>query len=180
MSSFTLSRRGFLLKSLGLSSVVVSLPYASVLDAKAQKALETSMWKVIAEVQEHLFPVTQDFTGAKGISAPFYLYAAFKDPKFDYEIRDFITKGATWLEEEASERYKKSFFSMGTDEKERFLREIEEKSRWAQSWLSYLLTYTLEALLSDPIHGGNPKGAGWKWLEHEAGLPRPTKVRFSA
>ena len=41
-------------------------------------------------------------------------------------------------------------------------------------WLSTLITYTLEALLSDPLYGGNTNGIGWKWLGHDPGNPRPS------
>jgi len=37
-----------------------------------------------------------------------------------------------------------------------------------------VLGYIFEALLVDPVYGGNPNGIGWKWLEHQPGLPRPT------
>jgi gluconate 2-dehydrogenase gamma chain len=39
--------------------------------------------------------------------------------------------------------------------------------------LSLLLYYIFEALLSDPVYGGNPGGIGWQWLEHQPGFPRP-------
>ena len=52
------------------------------------------------------------------------------------------------------------------------LRQIEQ-SNAGQNWLSLLLTYLLEALLADPVYGGNPDGIGWQWLEHQSGFPRP-------
>jgi len=38
-----------------------------------------------------------------------------------------------------------------------------------------LLTYILEALLTDPVYGGNPNGIGWTWLQHQPGFPTPTE-----
>ena len=38
-----------------------------------------------------------------------------------------------------------------------------------------ILTYLLQALLTDPVYGGNPNGVGWKWLHHQPGFPRPPK-----
>ena len=52
------------------------------------------------------------------------------------------------------------------------MRQIEQ-SRAGRNWLSLLLTYVLEALLADPVYGGNPDGIGWQWLEHQPGYPRP-------
>jgi gluconate 2-dehydrogenase gamma chain len=54
------------------------------------------------------------------------------------------------------------------------LREIEQ-SRAGRNWLSLLLTYLLEALLADPVYGGNPDGIGWTWLEHQPGYPAPPR-----
>ena len=33
--------------------------------------------------------------------------------------------------------------------------------------------YLLEALLADPVYGGNTDEVGWKWLGYTAGFPRP-------
>ena len=41
-------------------------------------------------------------------------------------------------------------------------------------WLRELIHYILEALLSDPVYGGNPGGIGWRWLEHRPGYKRPS------
>jgi gluconate 2-dehydrogenase gamma chain len=46
-------------------------------------------------------------------------------------------------------------------------------TRWGRAWLSLLLYYIFEALLSDPVYGGNPGEIGWRWLEHQPGFPRP-------
>jgi hypothetical protein len=31
-------------------------------------------------------------------------------------------------------------------------------------------------MLYDPIYGINKEQAGWSWLEHQPGLPRPNKL----
>ena len=36
-----------------------------------------------------------------------------------------------------------------------------------------VMYYLAEALMLDPVYGGNPDMIGWKWLEHQAGFPRP-------
>ena len=43
-----------------------------------------------------------------------------------------------------------------------------------ENWVSTLLFYICEALLTDPIYGGNPNGIGWAWLAHQPGFPRPS------
>ena len=49
------------------------------------------------------------------------------------------------------------------------LRYLADETRWGRAWLSLLLYYIFEALLSDPVYGGNPDGIGWQWLEHQPG-----------
>jgi gluconate 2-dehydrogenase gamma chain len=50
------------------------------------------------------------------------------------------------------------------------LRRFETNGK---QWISTILRYILEALLTDPIYGGNPNAIGWKWLDHQPGFPRP-------
>jgi gluconate 2-dehydrogenase gamma chain len=38
-----------------------------------------------------------------------------------------------------------------------------------------MLTFIFEAMISDPIYGFNKDEIGQKWLQHNAGFPRPTK-----
>jgi gluconate 2-dehydrogenase gamma chain len=45
-------------------------------------------------------------------------------------------------------------------------------------WLNVIMSYVLEALLSDPVYGGNPQGIGWQWLQHQPGFPRPTQPYY--
>ncbi len=61
-------------------------------------------------------------------------------------------------------------------QREALLRRIEQ-SRAGGNWLSLLLTYLLEALLADPVYGGNPDAIGWRWLEHQPGFPTPPADR---
>ncbi|MCW5587404.1 MAG: gluconate 2-dehydrogenase subunit 3 family protein, partial [Chromatiales bacterium] len=42
-----------------------------------------------------------------------------------------------------------------------------------ENWLSTLLSYLFEALLTAPAYGGNPNGIGWRWLSYVPGFPLP-------
>ena len=33
---------------------------------------------------------------------------------------------------------------------------------------------SVEALLADPVYGGNFDQTGWRWLSHQPGFPRPS------
>jgi hypothetical protein len=44
-----------------------------------------------------------------------------------------------------------------------------------EKWLSRLIYYTIEAMFSDPIYGGNTYELGWTSTLHTTGNPRPMK-----
>lgn len=129
-------------------------------------------WKTLAVVQEHMFPAATDTPGASDIEALVYLHNTIENPAADGEDREFLFNGVGWLNDLAREKTGLAFVALDEQQKETLLRQIEE-SRAGRNWLSLLLTYLLEALLADPVYGGNPDGIGWKWLEHQPGYPRP-------
>ena len=79
---------------------------------------------------------------------------------------------ATGVCELSRDEYRRCFVELDELQRESVLRIIEQ-SEAGRNWLSLLLTYLLEALLADPVYGGNPDGLGWKWLEHQPGYPTP-------
>lgn len=141
-------------------------------------ALTSSEDKIILAVQEHLFPKTKEAPSSQEINAREYLHLVLHDQTLDIRDRQFIKNGIKWLEEETQEKYNRSFINLSFKEKETIFQEIS-KVRWGEGWLSSLLSYIFEALLSDPIYGGNPSGIGWKWLNHQTGHPRP-KYKFNS
>lgn len=135
-------------------------------------------WLTLSEVQQHLFPAethspsSQLSIGAKDIHALEYLRGMMDAPDFEEDDRKLIKNGVSWLNDLAKQQYSKIFVQLDTDSKEKILRRIES-SRAGTRWLSVLLTYLLEALLTDPVYGGNPNGIGWLWLQHQPGFPTP-------
>ncbi|MBT8440568.1 MAG: gluconate 2-dehydrogenase subunit 3 family protein [Gammaproteobacteria bacterium] len=129
-------------------------------------------WPVIDAVQQHLFPAEPEAPGARDINALAYLKFVTSDTTLDKESREFITKGAAWLEDMAYQMNKKSFISLGEQQREKVLRRIAG-SESGENWLATLMLYIVEALLTDPVYGGNTDQLGWKWLQHIPGYPRP-------
>ena len=125
-------------------------------------------WEVLESVQNHLFPKTKNFPSAREFEAIRYLKIVSSDASFDSEDLDFLFRGV----DEVQKRGYKS--SLTTSEKEKLLREFTETT-FGENWVSTLLNYTLEALFSDPIYGGNAKEIGWKSFNHHQGIPRPIK-----
>ena len=169
-----ISRRRFLMRMAG-GSLAVLFPAPRLLAEGASPAdddNEDRQWKVLAAVQEHLLPSEPEAPGAREINALGYLRFVVSDSTTDREDREFILKGSGWLEEMAVEHEGASFLDLTSEQRERVLRRIEQ-SQAGENWLSTMLMYIFEALLTDPVYGGNPDGIGWRWLQHTPGFPRP-------
>jgi len=176
-----ISRREFLNRIALLGSLAACYPVALI----AQKRLQPEAghlpawcsedpWKTLAEVQQHLFPASDDVPGASDIQAVVYLRNTIENPAADGEDKEFLFNGVGWLNELAQKQTQKPFAVLDEQQREILLREIEQ-SQAGRNWLSLLLTYLLEALLADPVYGGNPDGIGWTWLEHQPGYPTPPR-----
>lgn len=171
-----ISRRNFLIAAAalaggyGLSKLLPDLlqiiPDSNPLTADQEKVLKA--------VQRYLFPSTESSPGADDINAFSYMQFVFIDPELDPRDQKFIINGIGWLEEECQKIFSSSFTELEFAQKEQILRQIE-KENWGERWLSNLLKYIFEALLADPIYGGNPNEIGWEWLSHVPGIPRPTQ-----
>jgi gluconate 2-dehydrogenase gamma chain len=138
------------------------------------EALEESPWPLLAAVQDHLFPSEPQAPGAREVNAlPYLQFVLSLTDRESVEERKFITAGATWLRKRVAIDHDGRLFSeLNEDERERALRRMAG-SKDGENWLSLVLYYILEALLSDPVYGGNPDAIGWKWLAYTPGFPRP-------
>jgi gluconate 2-dehydrogenase gamma chain len=170
-----INRRSFLLAT---GVFAGSITFGSLLayyykSSRKSSPFNKSQDKILQEVQEHLFPKSGDSPGADDVNALYYLHFVLTDPDIDEDNKNLLISGVDWLEEECQVTFNKSFINLSSGEKEQTFRVIED-SNWGYRWLSLNLIYIFEALLSDPIYGGNTDGIGWKWLEHAPGLPRPS------
>jgi len=174
-----LSRRAFVLRSsaaVAVSAAFSGLPLVLGDELNHEPGFTTlseKQHKLLLAVQEHLFPKGADSPGAEDINALAFLQFVIAQVDFDADSRNFIINGTQSLEESSMERFDLSFTELDFTRKERLLRYLADHTRWGKNWLSLLLYYIFEALLSDPVYGGNPDGVGWKWLEHQPGFPRP-------
>ncbi len=174
-----ISRRAFMERLATLGVLAGTYPATALArlraDAGSQRPSgwpDEDPWKTLSEVQQHLLPSAEDMPGAVDINAIVYLHNTLENPLADGDDREFVFNGVGWLNDLTQERYLKPFIALDTDSREAVLRQIEQ-SRAGRGWLSLLLTYLLEALLADPVYGGNPDGIGWTWLEHQPGFPTP-------
>lgn len=145
--------------------VFLSLPLVVSTIACAAKE---DLWGVIESVQEQLFPDHGKFPSAKSFQAIRYLKMVSYHDSFDKDDLAFLKEGAKVL-------IKRGYRSIMIEkEKEKILHTFSQ-TRFGENWLSLMINYTLEAMLSDPLYGGNKGAIGWKAYHHHAGLPRPIK-----
>ena len=168
------SRRHFI-QGMSALSAGLFLPVSTLAKTQAKSAAipQQTPWPTIAAVQQQLFPSEADSPGASDINAASYLNNLLEDAEHDKDERNFILNGPTWLNELSEKEYKKPFTQLDATRREQLLQHIAS-SEAGENWLSLLLVYIFEALLSSPIYGGNPDGIGWRWLEHNPGFPQPT------
>ena len=171
----TLNRRDFLRRT-SLAVLATATPALAV-DQEAQtprgKVLDAHQWRTLGAVQDHLLPSEPGAPGSSDIRATAYLDGVLADPDLDPETRTFVLSGVGWLDELAQEGDGRPFADLAPGVREDLLLRIGQ-TRSGDRWLSKLIGYTLEALLGDPLYGGNPGGIGWAWLDHNPGLPRPS------
>lgn len=138
--------------------------------------LSAEQWLSLEVIQDHLLPSEPDNPGAPGareVNATAYLDRAMAVPGFDAQQRALILDGVGWLDELSRVRVGMPFRSAAPASREDLLHEVAATPA-GERWLSSLIGFTLEALLADPLYGGNPRGIGWNWLDHDPGQPRPT------
>lgn len=130
--------------------------------------------QVLLQCAYHLFPQSKLGPGAMDLNISSYLAQVLNDERIMQEDRHYFLQGARWLEESAFEEFDRSFLNLDQKDREKLLKKIVQY-RWGENFISTSLTYIFEALLSSPVYGSNKNEIGWKWLEHQAGFPQPSK-----
>ena len=163
------SRRSFL-KTMLMSSVAVMFSEQVIANVVQ---VNTQSWKTLQAVQLHMFPMKQNEPDALSINATAYLKSILEWPGVDDSDKNFIVNGVGWLNDLSSKQFKKIFIDLTDTDKEKVLRQIE-KSRAGENWLSLIMLYLVEALLTAPVYGGNTNSQGWQWLQYQPGFPLPS------
>ena len=167
-----MDRRKFMLV---LGSVAAAYPLSLLVKKRAAAVAAPALaepWRTLDAVMEHMLPAEPNSPGSRDIQAVAYLQNMLLAPDVPEDDRRFILDGVGWLNDLAKKERATDFVGLNHEQREQILRGIEQ-SRAGERWLSAVLTWLLEALLSDPVYGGNPNGKGWKWLQHPPGYPTP-------
>ena len=127
--------------------------------------------ETLAVVQTDLFPHAKTLKS----NAFNYLHIVFNHSKISKSDKKYLRNGVKWLNEEAVLVYRVKYIKLNPKQRQDILKNIS-KQKWGESWIETVMTYMLEAMLGDPIYGINKNEAGWKWLNHSSGLPRPKEA----
>jgi len=184
MKESKIDRRSFLMR-MAILSAGAALPLAGcssdvkkvIASGHNPEILSKDEWNVLVAALDVLFPSEDDSPGAREINAASFVQWIISDSELDIAERKFLKDGLKWLNEEAVERWETNFIEMKSDNQDKLLRHVETHS-WGESWISVMLLHIFEALLADPIYGGNKDEAGWKWLGYIPGQPRPVENKI--
>jgi len=144
----------------------------SVTPMNAVSAFAMPPWNTFFAVQNHLFPKDDDSPGAEDINATGYLKSVLALPDMDSADKKFILDGVNWTNDLSRQMFDHDFYQLTKNKKEQVLQRISLSSA-GENWLSLLLLYIFEALIADPVYGGNTDKIGWQWLNHIPGFPQP-------
>jgi len=175
------SRRTFI-QQLIAAGITINLPLAlssceNSTIAINQNILSENQLVIANYIFLQLFPKDSDSIDAKSLFTLQHFIVILTDSNYDKADKKYLIQGLDWTEETVQELYKESFSIISNKEKEKLFDRLLQEN-WGKSWLSYMLDCTFESLLIDPIYQVNSKEIGWKWLEHQAGSPRPNKTNY--
>ena len=163
----------------GIATQSSFLPSCNLIHKDAHP-LSNSQFESLQRVLEILFPEDESGPGALQWHADQYILWVLNDPRMDPEENDFLVEGLHRLHASARDKYEKDFTSLEADHQHILISELVAEN-WGERWLSLLLTFVLEAMVSDPVYGFNELEIGWKWLNHVPGIPRPDeRLKYDA
>ena len=127
----------------------------------------------------HTIEMAQDdlFGHAKklGVKSDLYMSIILNHSRVSSTEKEFLRNGAQWLNEEAVLLHGKMYADLSSGVRQNLLKRIS-LSKWGEEWIYTILTYTMEAIFSDEVYGVNKNRTGDKWLDFEAGFPRPKEA----
>jgi len=163
-----ITRRDLLLGGAAL----LLLPTGSAAEYARPVTILDEPYQTIAAVQRDLFPGGGGVPSPRMLNAVDYLDGVLRDPYVDDDTKTFLTRGARWLNERARKDFGKAYYLLAPEQRQKVLQAIAAET-WGDNWLWNVLSFLFEALLCDPVYGANTHEAGWHWLGHEPGYPRP-------
>ncbi len=173
------SRRKFIRAGIVAGAITQFSYLQSCLTDSVEHQVENSHFsalhtQILNEILEILFPDDGNGPGIKDLNTFNHILWVMDDPTEDRSQTNYLKNGIVWTEETTLEEFGVSYQELDQNKKEALIAHIASE-KWGKDWLSMLLTYIFESLIIDSIYGVNTNEAGWKWLEHQPGEPRPNQ-----
>jgi len=174
-----MERRDFIKKVIA-AGIVFQLPWYISCQSEQSKimipekeVLSSEQREIVLFFLQHFFPEVKASPSIKDLNTYTHINNYLLDTNIDPDEQKYLINGTKWIDETSMETFNKNFKSLTEEKKEIILIKVLNTS-WGTSWSSQLLTLTFESLLLDPLYYVNLQEAGWKWLHHKPGTPRPT------
>jgi hypothetical protein len=163
-----MTRRGFLFGAavMAMAPVNADAAYARPF------TVHDAAFQTLATVLDDLFPAGHGVPSVPLLHTLDYFAGVLADPCIPEDEKRFVRSGARWLDERARETFGKAYGRLGSIERRAVLDDISARA-WGENWILTLFSYLFESLLGDPVYGANTREAGWRWLGHVPGYPRP-------
>jgi len=125
-------------------------------------------------IQNILVPNDGNGPSAADVNAHQYFVWTMQDEKLSTKDKSYFKDKLIAIMELCREKFGKNFIALSPEDQALFITNNIE-SGWTRSYFSRMITVIFEAMLLDPIYGGNINEIGWDWLNHIPGSPRPSK-----
>ena len=170
-------RRAFLKAALiaGAASQITWFTSCSAELEKGNEFLSSEQSTILKSILGILWPDDGNGPSIEDLNTFGYFIWLLSNELSSDEDKDFIIEGLDWCDEKSVEIYNDHYYELSDETKEVLVAQLIELD-YGTTWMNIMIDYILESLILDPIYGGNKDESGWKWLDHESGLPRPTEM----
>jgi gluconate 2-dehydrogenase gamma chain len=136
------------------------------------RSLSAAEWRTVAAWTDTLLPSGPGSPGAKDVNAVGYVDAVLADPDVPASDRDLVRAALPRLDAMARELRGSDFADLNPEDRDAVLVRLrDDPEAFRTLWVA--LAFTVEALLGDPVYGGNPGGVGWRAIGYAPPQPRP-------
>lgn len=147
-------------------SIVTGIVFSS--EISIAKTFEKEKLLLLNDIFQILFPKTKNMPSSLDFGATEYLIKNVNHKTFDDYDKNLIFQGS----EDFLITFP-NFLILSLKEKSEIIHSIVNTNDYAQTWLSKLVYYGIEAMLSHPIYAGNKNKISWSAINHNIGIPEP-------
>lgn len=128
---------------------------------------------------ERILPEEPDRPGAKSAGAYDYIERELRRPEMAGRQR-LLLRGAVQLDRVAVTKLQQPFVKLTPEQQDTVIQALQsgegaERRFEPKEFIGIMVALTLEGMFSDPVHGGNRDGAGWRSIGWVMQHPQPSR-----